>query len=817
MPLKAASSQSTGQQPTATNDRPFDLSEIVSAMNSDMNSRGSIIGRADPSLLVANFFQQKTRSVHKDSCSSDESKKKAPKSKPGVEAAFKIPELVDTIKPFMTSTNRANSDDYSSSSTDLYDGISPFITITQEDQQRHSKARIPSPPKPAPPKEAKAPRIFVKPASKIGSVFGLLELVAVIAQYLTPYNMAQCLAVSQDFYHLFTPFFWRHLHVYCRNMNMYSMMAPLRKTTAPTLSAALLAKNCHFLRTLEIDGSVDEYLHAIVNKQQQPQQQQQLRKPTRGKKTASWTTTCVHLRRLILQDSCNTISAGLMGSFIQQNRNLTHLQIPCDFLSLTVTELRPILDAIAKLPNLKHLTVGSGRVLEEETTMIFLRACIEHPSLVEIGCDYTAIGMRDHYCYCETCMSLVKKIGKLVDQLHAAAKAAGVRADRPKIRSFKPPHIPVGYPEDFLVPLLESGVFDLERFDIPRINGGYLKQLENLIRKQFPKLQHLSVSYLQNELWEGQYETCTALKADWDEDAEHTDAALAVIRGCQRQGVRTFQGRVLQSMDVTWELEMIIDALVDYHARTLEEVEVWDIVPSMDQSRLFRNCKNLKRFWIRPPTYHQGDVSEAIEYEDYLDGKWVCRDIKELSFIMARPYGMRDTEDDEGGDEDDEDHWSDCSDDDMHFEQDQEVVEEEKEEEMDEEEMARLDEKKQTEEEIKTIYTKLGSLSELEVLAWESDRIKDVTLADGYLSELAGFKKLRRLEIREEIARWCSIGQPEVEFMHKHWNQLESIAFEVDSKRLMNNIVSKPHWKWLKQQRPQLRFELASYSLPEFE
>ncbi|KAG0243049.1 hypothetical protein BG011_003200 [Mortierella polycephala] len=111
------------------------------------------------------------------------------------------------------------------------------------------------------------------------------------------------------------------------------------------------------------------------------------------------------------------------------------------------------------------------------------------------------------------------------------------------------------------------------------------------------------------------------------------------------------------------------------------------------------------------------------------------------------------------------------------------------------------------------LYEQIGRLVDLEVLALGTmDRFQmyyiedftwDLTLSKGGLRNLSGLKKLRKLSLR---ADFCSkMGQADVEFIDAEWPRLEQIEFGYEQ----TMIDDTPHWKWLKERRPGLRYVRA--------
>ncbi|KAF9291672.1 hypothetical protein BGZ68_002994 [Mortierella alpina] len=117
---------------------------------------------------------------------------------------------------------------------------------------------------------------------------------------------------------------------------------------------------------------------------------------------------------------------------------------------------------------------------------------------------------------------------------------------------------------------------------------------------------------------------------------------------------------------------------------------------------------------------------------------------------------------------------------------------------------------------MRKFFKKLGELTELQDLyikhskhsEWNLD--KDWTLGVG-LGFLGGLIKLRKLRLDYGLQH---IGQAEVEFMHKHWPNLQEVVFYGEK-----NHVDKymKLWTWLKARRPYLRYTYHTYIQPREE
>ncbi|KAF9362849.1 hypothetical protein BGX34_005389 [Mortierella sp. NVP85] len=107
-------------------------------------------------------------------------------------------------------------------------------------------------------------------------------------------------------------------------------------------------------------------------------------------------------------------------------------------------------------------------------------------------------------------------------------------------------------------------------------------------------------------------------------------------------------------------------------------------------------------------------------------------------------------------------------------------------------------------------FRQIGRLVRLEALCLDCDEYDDpecqynLTLERGWLGELAGLKELKRLRMGADF--WSRMGQTEVEFMHAQWPKLEMITFQTH----LEQFLTSPHWQWLQERRPNLRYTSGS-------
>ncbi|KAG0238448.1 hypothetical protein BGX31_003286 [Mortierella sp. GBA43] len=214
-----------------------------------------------------------------------------------------------------------------------------------------------------------------------------------------------------------------------------------------------------------------------------------------------------------------------------------------------------------------------------------------------------------------------------------------------------------------------------------------------------------------------------------------------------------------------WGDDGVFETLLQYHAATLEEIDLprCSMIYSDKIQLALKTCRNLKTFRVNPA--YEGFIS--IHFQDAVSQEWVCRDITILQLCLSRyvfrPEGM-------------------CM----------------------EKAITRTAQR---------VYAQIGQLTKLEELSlscemgafWsapEEDFSKDLTLEHGWLAELTGLKRLRHFQMETDF--WSSMGQLEVEFMDGNWPKLESIGIACGD--LEEEVLSLPHWQWLKEKRPYLSY-----------
>ncbi|KAF9966172.1 hypothetical protein BGZ70_003088 [Mortierella alpina] len=477
---------------------------------------------------------------------------------------------------------------------------------------------------------------------------------------------------------------------------------------------------------------------------------------TNGSSTDS-STPCTQLKRLEIKEFNNTLAdltSRYLATLLDLNRCLTQLELPIEF-----THAKAVSASLSKLESLQRLTAGHCWGGEG---IVLLENCLPLPSLTQLFID---LDMR--WSYYEHRITLET----VIEEASIARFSRDSNAAR--IKSLQLPSNRNGDGNPLPLLLLKSELLDLEFCEIPWFDREHEPDdLSEVAREHCPNLKHL---------------TCPSFK---DHEDDGNDVA-AFIKGCS--GLRSFDSDRFSDHDQEGDARRIIWTLAAHHSDTLEVFELTDChqVFSHDQQAILSRCKQLKRFWVMSSTPYDSNI--GITYTDILRGKWVCMELTKLSLTLNR----QPLDDDTFGELEDEEG-----------DQEEEGAEEGESAESESEEDCEL---RLISIAAKSVYTRIGRLQKLEVLALsidisqdtaaeEKDYAWDLTLSNGWLGEMAGLKNLKTLMLH--AAFWSKMGQAEVEFMHERWPLLSAIYFNGNAL----TVQAQPHWQWLRSQRPHLLY-----------
>ncbi|KAF9357257.1 hypothetical protein BGX34_009460, partial [Mortierella sp. NVP85] len=563
-------------------------------------------------------------------------------------------------------------------------------------------------------------------------VFDIPELATLITQYLSPRDIGRCMMTSKTFSRQLEPFFWSHPVLGGCNQHPKS----------------LVRYACHFLSLEARPNSRFSFMRPAPPPLQITSN------------TLAALPEFPRLRKFTIQAYEPNSFLLLYSHLVFHSPNLTELNLQYCFKSDSLS-MEHYLNALATtLPCLERLTI-KYESNDPTTGFRLLEVCFAHPQLTELQCDFMmdndlfpVINKRGTY---DPRFAALLKSLKSKNKNKSKAKADAGQRTGLRLKSLSLPDLYEGYPKTFLIPFLGSHVPNLERLCIPKVykldNEADVRRLEETIEIGCPKLQHLSSNWENEDMYD-------------EETYKGWNAFISVLRGCAKAGLRTYQSRFFGND--RYSQGSIIENLLKYHGKTLEEIEFLDCygLSSGSIQSILSTCKSLRKLRMES----RGDCICELHFGDVLT-EWVCRDITVLNLRLRRQVKVP-----QGRTED-------------------EV----------------------TAEAAQRVYSQIGCLVKLEDLTltcyeeysiWddlEESCAYDLTLERGWLGEFAGLKRLRC--IRMNYNYWCFMDQAEVEFIDTNWLKLQSMTFYGYRSRYGPQL-QMDHWKWLKERRPYIEFVL---------
>jgi hypothetical protein len=461
--------------------------------------------------------------------------------------------------------------------------------------------------------------------------------------------------------------------------------------------------------------------------------------------TASRQTNVIelfNLKKLVLRSNVYRIEENDMDAFVKVI-SYSHNLTELDITANVLHHRLNMVDCfLEKIEQLPNLQrlVLTGSDVDADAAHRFLQVCFRHPQLIDLQCNFSVSGF--HYPIMPDNGLCDPRFAILLKSLQDADKKKADAGEPTGLR-FKSlifPPILGGYPQDFLFPFLRSYVPHLEQLGIPFIHKDYDYQ-------NFKDIILEGCPRLQH------------IRSRYFPNNANARCGLSdIIRYCVPLGLKTIRAECPILLDT--ECQGVMQYVLDHHTVTLEVFELWGCGHNDNLCSILARCRNLKRFSLSPR-------DDSIEFEEVLSSPWICRDLEQLHMLLEREVyasnvRMRKTVHQQG----------------------------------------------------KKVYAQIGGLVKLEQLSlgcirsgpiMEDDPVmKDLTLEDGWLGELAGLKKLRHFCILTNI--WVWMGQAEVEFMVSNWPNLEKISLHM--KEAMYgfdlDVFNKPHWRWLKEKRPHI-------------
>ncbi|KAK3822947.1 MAG: hypothetical protein J3Q66DRAFT_397423 [Benniella sp.] len=342
-------------------------------------------------------------------------------------------------------------------------------------------------------------------------MFDVPELVALLAQYLSPRDISRCMATCKTLAMAF------EAHLYEHVLLGYGLDMP-----------TFLSRNLHRIRTIKIHWRSVNYPMCLT-------QTSDTESATSGRvgHTDTSVTRLTNLQLFMLRENTQGSHGPLsytlrvlnsMMDILSTNHRLTHIKIEVQDDLITSHIGKRLLKALRRdLPMLQHLFVLSGDTYKS-TTMAqatkFLSVCFQHPQLIHLQhlTPHHGLNVRK-----ETPASVKTCFDSLLELMERTYRTSSdpERISGCRLKSLALPHLGAGYPESFLIPLLKTHLPDLERFDVPVLDSPYEDSLEQVVSGYCSKLKHVSCFF--------------------DNWSRHTNPAIAVIRGCAKwTGLKSF-------------------------------------------------------------------------------------------------------------------------------------------------------------------------------------------------------------------------------------------------------------------------------------
>ncbi|KAF9347398.1 hypothetical protein BGX34_003169 [Mortierella sp. NVP85] len=409
-------------------------------------------------------------------------------------------------------------------------------------------------------------------------VFAIPELVALIAQYLSPHDTSQWMMTCKAISHQLAPYFWRH--------------PVLRRNHQAPKS---LARYTYHFQSLDV--SLNKAFEFVMEDLPIPTF------PTPHALVASAVNVGFpRLKKLTISTPApDNIPTSLL-LILYHSPNLTELSIQRPFkLNPPLIQLFLIV-LTTQLPCLQRLSIQPWDI-KSMAVFELLEACLNHPQLTDLQCEF----QMGHGAYDPWFTALLK----CLEDADKAKEDAG-RPTGSRLKSLMLPDIRDGYPKEFIIPFLRSHVPNLEQLRFPKVrwlvNEMDIQELEEAIAIGCPKLQHLSGSCCVDE-------------------EDYCMAIIATIRSCA--GLKSFVGYDEEHP----EIGSVVKNLLEYHAGTLEKIEFLEggCVSSDDIHSIVTRCKNLRTLRMNP----DDGPTPALRFQA-VSVEWVCRDITVLDILVDR-------------------------------------------------------------------------------------------------------------------------------------------------------------------------------------
>ncbi|KAK3823015.1 MAG: hypothetical protein J3Q66DRAFT_397486 [Benniella sp.] len=431
-------------------------------------------------------------------------------------------------------------------------------------------------------------------------MFDYPELVAQLALYLSPQDLARCSATCKSFARTFEPY-------------LYRQVTMEDKHSAPPS----LPQHLQHVRMLRIySRNVEGCLQAIAGVLDSTETMTNLQKLSiTNIYYVGWVYTPVALNTVI------TLVAG--------NNRITHLELQMHTNLMGISLDPRLLDIIHMgLPRLQQFVVSGANFFSIVEAMKALKICLGHPSLTHAQLQTAAERIFHSRSDSSEHKALFESLLEFLDGTHKDG-AQLQEVNGCQLTSLALPHIRGGYPRSFLLPLLRTYLPKLERLQVPFLDGSYEGELEEVIAGHCSNLCHIAYTF-------------PMLLED-----QNSSVIKAVIRGCARwNGLKSIRIFGYREQDDTDSSRGLVETLVKHHSKTLESVEIqaWDRHGGTSLlNPIFTGCPNLKSLKV---LRLEGSTLHFLMYFVHLPAEpWAFQGLKELHlhFYQKKQYSLTNT------------------------------------------------------------------------------------------------------------------------------------------------------------------------------
>ncbi|KAG0197927.1 hypothetical protein BGX28_008577 [Mortierella sp. GBA30] len=604
-------------------------------------------------------------------------------------------------------------------------------------------------------------------------VFAIPELATMVVQYLTPRDISACMSTCRAMREVLHPHFWKH--VFVRNPTEKKKIWMVFCLIAGSIPNAF-HKNRHLMETINFDIFANDFFCNLLS----------IRPPVVPSHTpiSSLTVTpapptsssaqpdFVTLKSISFQlpeiDSnsawharCQTVPIELLASVLEMAPNVTTMHLPSKTISVQGYTERLAKVVEANLPHLKTLTFLGPQEsalsfnrdeIPVSSVLRILQACLPKPSLKTLRFSFRMSYHR------KTDSPLVTKASKEFAKSPTARSA---------LTDFEFPKGRYDLPTTFVFPIVKTCLPQLEVLNIPHISDQYFGKLALSIRDHCPNVRQIIMN--------GDFRI--------RDDTSLSSGMERLVKTCKE--LKVFKGT---NFKLHGNTGAVFGALLQ-HTRTLETV-CYSNVHNDHLETLISTGVALRTLVM--------DKESPLTVTSAIKADWACRGLRTLHLTMKVMNSTVKLAKKQELDYD------------MEFNPD-----------FTPEPLTPSDLGYMA---LRKMFKIIGSLTELEDLYLNQPDhgtltemedgnehlakinygrfLRDWTLGVG-LGFLGGLKKLRRWRLDYGLE---FIGQAEVEFIDRHWPNLEVITFYGEERHVKRHVHYGKHWTWLQERRPDLQY-----------